>query len=475
MLILRFGFLCLVVLFTNSVNAKEYRVNSTSALSLSISSSLPGDTITILNGTYNDWRIAFYATGTSSANILLRAETVGGVILAGNSSLAIGGQYLVVSGLKFSNGYISKGSVIEFRKSPSSKSSYCRLTNTSIIDYNPPDSLTGNKWISLYGYHNRVDHCYLKGKRNLGTTLVVWLDSTANYHQIDSNYFGHRPRLGINGGETIRVGTSGWSMFDSFTTVEYNLFEECDGEIEIISNKSCGNVYRYNSFVSCQGTLTLRHGNRCSVYGNYFFGNHKKDSGGIRIIGEDHLVYNNYISGCTGRSLKSALTVMNGIPDSPPYGYLQVKRAVIAFNTLIDNRTSINIGPGGKKVTLPPIDCVIANNIILGKSAPLVQFTNLPINMKWQGNIFFGTEIGFASVPENNYYIDPQLSLPDVNGVIHLSSNSQAIGKSFGDYNFAAKDIDGDVRKLQRDIGCDEYSLSSPKMKPVKAQDVGPK
>lgn len=102
MLILRFGFLCLVVLFTNSVNAKEYRVNSTSALSLSISSSLPGDTITILNGTYNDWRIAFYATGTSSANILLRAETVGGVILTGNSSLAIGGQYLVVSGLKFS-------------------------------------------------------------------------------------------------------------------------------------------------------------------------------------------------------------------------------------------------------------------------------------------------------------------------------------------------------------------------------------
>mgnify|MGYP000364267279 CR=1 FL=1 len=30
--------------------------------------------------------------------------------------------------------------------------------------------------LSLYGVSNRVDNCYLKGKANLGTTLIVWLD-----------------------------------------------------------------------------------------------------------------------------------------------------------------------------------------------------------------------------------------------------------------------------------------------------------
>ena len=73
---------------------------------------------------------------------------------------------------------------------------------------------------------------------------------------------------GENGGETMRLGYSYQSMFVSRTTVEDNLFTQCDGEIEIISSKSCENVYRHNTFRDCEGTLTLRHGNRCVVDGN---------------------------------------------------------------------------------------------------------------------------------------------------------------------------------------------------------------
>src|SRR5256885_1452512 len=101
------------------------------------------------------------------------------------------------------------------------------------------------------------------------------------------------PPLGKNGGEPIRVGYSFQSMFSSKTTVEKNLFERCDGELEIISNKSCDNVYRNNTFLQCAGFFTLRHGNRCTVDGNYFLGKGKKGSGGVRIIGEDHAVTNN--------------------------------------------------------------------------------------------------------------------------------------------------------------------------------------
>jgi len=59
-------------------------------------------------------------------------------------------------------------------------------------------------------------------------------------------------------------------MRNSRAVVESNLFDRCDGELEIISSKSCENVYRHNTFLDCAGMLTLRHGNRCTVEGNFF-------------------------------------------------------------------------------------------------------------------------------------------------------------------------------------------------------------
>ena len=142
-----------------------------------------------------------------------------------------------------------------------------------------------------------MDHCYLAGKTSESPTLQIEADGTPNRHRIDHNHFGPRSPLGRNGGETIRVGYSGQSMNVSATLVEQNLFERCDGELEIISNKSCENIYRGNTFLDCAGMLTLRHGNRCLVEGNFFFARNKKGSGGIRVIGEDHTVINNYIDG----------------------------------------------------------------------------------------------------------------------------------------------------------------------------------
>ena len=95
-------------------------------------------------------------------------------------------------------------------------------------------------------------------------------EGSPNRHRIDHNHFGHRPPLRRNGGETIRVGNSWSSMSSSGTLVERNLFDRCDGELEIISSKSSDNVYRQNTLRACAGMLTLRHGNRCLVADNYF-------------------------------------------------------------------------------------------------------------------------------------------------------------------------------------------------------------
>jgi poly(beta-D-mannuronate) lyase len=432
----------------------------------------PGDTLTMTNGVWSNASIAFAGYGLPNAPIVLRAETYGGVVIKGASNLRISGKHLVVDGLLFKNGYSPSGAVVEFQGT-NGVSDSCRLTNSSIIDFNPADSLKDYKWISLYGTRNRVDHSYLRGKKHMGTTLVVWLSDKPNYHLIDHNYFASRPELyGLNGGETIRVGTSDWSMYDSFTTVEYNLFEECNGEIEIISNKSCENIYRYNTFVSCQGTLTLRHGNRCTVEGNFFFGNKSPNSGGIRIIGEDHKVFNNYIHGTAGNSMKSALTIMDGVDSSKLNEYFQVKRAVVAFNTFVDNRTTFNIGAKGTGCTLPPLDCVIANNVVYTTQSPIVTYSDTPLNMTWQGNIFYGASLGITQ-PSGIAISDPKLSLA-ADGLLRPGTTSPIIDGAIGSFPYITTDMDGQTRVPPYDAGADEVVTGPVSIKPLTPSDVGP-
>ena len=54
-----------------------------------------------------------------------------------------------------------------------------------------------------------------------------------------------------------------------------NQFINCNGEIEVVSNKSGQNIYYANYMENSEGTITLRHGNGCIVYKNHF--NHKKN------------------------------------------------------------------------------------------------------------------------------------------------------------------------------------------------------
>ena len=145
-------------------------------------------------------------------------------------------------------------------------------------------------YVHLFGADNRVDHCYLAGQNQRLSTLQVEAEGKPNRHRIDHNHFGPRPPLGRNGGETIRVGYSHQSMNNSGTIVEHNLFDRCDGEIEIISSKSCDNIYRYNTFLDCAGMLTLRHGNRYPSTATSSSASTSAAPAAIRVIGEDHTV-----------------------------------------------------------------------------------------------------------------------------------------------------------------------------------------
>ena len=284
----------------------------------------PGDVIVLANGTWTDVEFELKANGLPDQPVKLTAEEPGKVIISGQSNLSISGEHIVVSGLVFKDGYTPTSEVISFRTSKEELANNSRVTNTVIDDFSNPERHDSDIWVAIYGKNNRLDHNSLTGKGNRGVTVAVRLNTAAsleNGHIIEYNYFGPRDILGSNGGETFRIGTSHYSREDSNTVVRFNYFDRTNGEHEIISNKSCRNVFQGNVFFESQGTLTMRHGHYTLVEGNYFLGNRKPNTGGIRIINENQTVRNNYMSGLTGHRFRGALVIMNGVPNGPMNRY----------------------------------------------------------------------------------------------------------------------------------------------------------
>lgn len=326
----------------------------------------PGQSIVLKNGIWKDAELLFEAKGTFEKPILLTVEEKGKVFLEGQSRLNISGEYLVVEGLIFRNGYTPTNEVISFKKDNKNLAYNSRVTECVIDNYSNPERHEQDSWIALYGKNNRVDHCHLEGKSNRGVTLIVRLnseESQQNNHIIDHNYFGPRQNLGSNGGETLRIGTSHFSLTNSNSIVESNYFDRCNGEHEIISNKSGQNIYRYNTFFECTGTLTMRHGNETLVEGNAFIGNGKPSTGGIRVINGQQTVINNYGYGLTGYRFRGALVLMNGVPNSPLNRYFQVEDATVNNNLFIDCDHVQLCAGADKERSAAPINSSISNNV----------------------------------------------------------------------------------------------------------------
>jgi len=359
----------LAFIASSTLIAKGYKVLTIKQLNEKIKTVLPGDSIVLANGIWKDVQIVFRGNGKKGKFIYLKAETAGKVLIEGESSLSISGNWLHVSGLVFTKGYSPGKTVIDFKTSETDYANNCVLSNCVIDKFNQLYRETIDNWVALWGKNNTVEYCYFSGKTNEGTTLIVCpndSNSIHNHHWIHRNYFGPRSRLGSNGGESIRLGTSEVCTFSSETLVEGNYFEHCNGEVEIISNKSCDNKFINNTFFESEGSLVLRHGNRATVSGNWFIGNGKPFTGGVRVINEGHRIFNNYFYKLRGDEFRSPLTIMNGIPDSPASGYAPVKNVILANNTWFDCTQPWNlcVGVGERNRIVTPQNTQIINNIV---------------------------------------------------------------------------------------------------------------
>lgn len=409
--IIRIGFIFYVALWqllmVVSSDAWEREVSDVKTLQRALNEAQAGDIIVLASQDWPNLALRITNGGEKSNPVIIRAAERGKVRLTGSSQLDIEANHVVIDGLTFTDGS-PKNTVIDFHDNTIN----CRITNCAIIDYNAaPNTKRPSVWVSVKGKNHRIDHCAFTGRRDSTGLMRVAVEEEPGYHQIDHNYFGQFALVRKNGAETIRIidtlhpPDSAYVRRASRTIVEYNLFEDCDGEGgEIISNKSSENIYRGNTFRRSMGALSLRNGRGCVIEGNFFLGEHKKGTMGVRVLGTDHRVINNYFKALVGKNYTgkrlAAVSVEAGYDaNTRGQGYRPpVARLLLANNTIVGCNNSLVLGRGIHGATVGPTDCVIRDNTVVSSHGRLVTVMNKPERITWKENIMFG-KLGVAVQP----------------------------------------------------------------------------
>lgn len=441
----------------SSVRAATHPVDSIDALQARITAAAPGDIIVLKNGTYTTGAALTVAVaGMKELPITIAAETVGGVELGGTHGFDVvaPAAHIVIRGFVFRHA-AGKNTIRV-------GANHVRFTRNTFQCSGPGAEL------DVAGDDAEVDRNEFRGKQTVGNMLsVVGKDGqVARRLWAHHNYFHDYAKAGANGAETIRLGRSFFSMSRGDALVEYNLFVRCVGENELITNKSGGNTYRYNTFLDSPGCqLTLRHGNECVVYGNYFRG-----TDGLRIFGDRHQIFSNYFEGNT-----QGINLGNGgaeVADGAPLtSHDRPDDCVIAFNTLVDNQAHYKMG-ARKPVALGAQRTTFANNLIAGGGVA-AKIDGPNTGAVWSGNLIWNTG-GAGDLPAGSYTMAEPKLVRDAHGVLHLAAGSPAIDAGAGDFAFAAFDQDGQPREAKRDVGADEFSSAPVKARPLTPADVGP-
>ncbi len=408
--------------------AAEISVKNSAEAKSALASAKPGDTILLENGDYTLERVTVTRAGTESAPLIIKARQAGKARLVGKTGFVFRrAGYITLSGLDFATEEVPPVEILgshhvritENRfhiKEPGGKDTFrwVRISSAKGSDGQP----------AINSHHNRIDHNLFEEKHTIGNFISV--DGVgvpypkaqiSQYDRIDHNHFRNiGPRV-PNGMEAIRVGLSGLSLSSGFTVIEDNLFENCDGDPEVVSIKTSDATIRNNIFRACQGGLCLRHGNRNRVEGNQFFGDGKMGSNGIRMYGDDHIIEGNELTGLTS----FALTVSNGSAD---YGadytkgeplptedpdkllklHLRPRRITLRKNVIWDCAEAIVLGaPYGLPLPQKPAqDIRFENNVIVASDNPeakLIWIRNAPERLTWRSNMVYAGKVNDINLP----------------------------------------------------------------------------
>ncbi|MGV8091169.1 MAG: polysaccharide lyase 6 family protein [Mangrovibacterium sp.] len=367
---------------------KGQSVKTTGELQDAISTVQPGDVIYLEDGVFDGTEIHVAAKGSAGKPVVIQARNTGKAIFS--VPLKIEGEFISVAGISFKD----KGKIeLSGKNCKVSRCTWSDVKNSK----NWIQVLAGSSEIEIS--HNLFENKTNNREREKGCQVLRIIVRNENErHHVHHNLFRDIPEGKTeNSYETIQLITEN-NPFDPpgghcNTVIEDNLFVRCNGEREIISVKSNGNIIRRNTFLTSWGSLVLRHGDDNVAVGNFFFGDGEK-SGGIRLQGTGQIVAGNYFYGLG----ELAVGMMDGTPDDL---YIRTERAQILFNSFINCQKNLVVGlnhalyPNG---TVPK-DCEIAGNLFYfnGADAPenFIEYVqgDQPENWVWKDNVAFGAPV----------------------------------------------------------------------------------
>ncbi len=447
-------FLCLLTIAVTTGFAGTIKVSSLPELQAAIDKAVAGDVIILKNGRYiSTDDIIIKKNGRAAKPIVIAAETIGGAEITGTGGIKIlaPATYIIIRGFKFTH--------LSGKAESSEGSSFCQWTRNLF------ETTGEGNYLTVFGSDHQIDHNTFQNKKALGKFIGVrgTGKQIAERLWIHQNYFHNFSKQSGNGAEAVQFGLSGFSLSSSNSIFEYNLFENCEGENELLSVKSSAVTVRYNTIRDCKAQLTLRHGNFNKVYGNYFI-----NTPGIRIFGDDHIIYSNYFENCN-----SAINIGNGgaeVADGAPLtSHDRPDRVIIAFNTLVNNKSNITLNPR-TPIGLGAIDITIANNLIQGgEDAALIRGPF--VHPKWEGNVIYEVK-GAGDIPEGAYKnINPKLQR-NASGTYHLTADSPVLNAT-GSYPAVTTDMDGQEARKPLQVGADQPSKALVKARILTPAMVG--
>lgn len=337
---------------------------------------VPGMTIVLADGTYDGTEaITVSVKATIDEPVTIRAANPGKAVLTGGACFKLlDSSFIVIRGLRFAN---TGNAAVE-----AADCHHVRLTrNTFALK----EDGTELKWLLIRGensHHHWIDHNEFGPRKDKG--MYVSSDGgngrMSRYDVFENNYFhGSGPAFPRSEGEikAMRIGLSGVSMSDGFNLIQYNLFEHCDANPEIISLKSGRNEVRYNTFLHCEGHLTSRHGHCNSFYGNIFIGDgRKKGMGGFRIYGNDHNIHDNLLVKLTDWAVHLDSGAHDGGPDGSVYtkevltAHWRIYRAHVYRNLIVDGP---GVAIGGNK-PYGPLGVRVESNVYRSRDGDFLTF-----------------------------------------------------------------------------------------------------
>lgn len=499
-----------------------------------VNSADAGDMVILANGTYDvskekDTKFKD-RKGTATNPIIVRAEEVGKVTLEGSAGYKfVNCEHFTWYGFNHRHKASTDDNII-FQGGSNNRFARCEVNLNDKGSKEMGERKT--LWLRISNCKAmKVDHCFFHEKPSEGQFINV------KYHQdnkpgegplFEYNHFLHHDynkivgddKIDDAGGEAIQMGDSKLSRYYYRAIVRYNYFEECNGDGEMITNKSSGNIYFDNSFTKTLGTFCMRHGDSTAILGNYF------EACGLRVSGRGNLIANNHFTKNSAKKVQRRPLAISSCgweqdptisldlkkynvndKDDPNYDkkfweywgghWERVVNNNIILNTFAngDGKAGSIVNWGVKQGPLIPKDNNFKGNIITAKNGKLLEIAeNVIINGKKEendkekeikndvsDNIGFFTgdaEKGGLSDEMATTDEDPLLR-EDSDGIYRLASGSHAHEKFQGTpfKELTTVDIDGRERGPNTDAGCCQFSteLTSKPKRRITPEDVGPK